>query len=144
MALIYRFLFPSNLSGRGISWFLFALRLLFGLLLMAHGVQKWADFDELCTVFPNPLGIGSALSLVLVIFAELFCSLFFVVGYLYRLAMIPMIFNMMVAFFVVHGGSVMQGELAFIFLVMFILLYITGPGRICIDRVVSRNLLARY
>lgn len=144
MALIYRFLFPSNLSGNGTSWFLLALRLLFGFLLMSHGIQKWADFETLSTTFPNPIGLGSAFSLVLVICAELFCSMFFVVGYLYRLVLLPMIFNMGVAFFVVHGGSVMHGELAFVYMMMFILLYITGPGRFSIDRILSRNLVTHY
>lgn len=138
MNFIYRFLFPEKPMGKKFSLMLLSLRLLFGLLLMSHGIQKWAQFETLSTIFPDPLGIGSAFSLTLVIFAELFCSIFFIVGFLYRLVMLPMIINMAVAFFVIHGGSISNGgELAFIYLAMFIILYITGPGRFSFDKIIS-------
>ena len=143
MALIYRFLFPSNLSGNASALFLFALRLLFGFLLMSHGVQKWADFDVLSQVFPDPIGLGSTFSLILAIFAELFCSMLFVIGFLFRLATIPMIITMGVAFFGVHGGSVAQGELAFVYMMMFVLLFVTGPGRFSIDRLIAKSISRR-
>lgn len=54
-------------------------------------------------VFPDPLGVGSRFSLMLAIFGELVCSFGFLIGFLYRLAMIPMIFTMAMAFFVIHS-----------------------------------------
>ncbi len=144
MHFIYRFLFPSKPSGKRFSLFLLSLRILFGLLLMSHGIQKWANFQIMSTSFPDPLGIGSQLSLMLVIFAEIFCSLFFIIGFLYRLVLIPMIINMSVAFFAIHGGSISHGELAFVYLAIFLLLYITGPGRFSIDRIVTRNQFTTY
>lgn len=134
MALIYRFLFPSNPTGNRASLLILSFRILFGLLLMSHGVQKWAQFDTLHTVFPDPIGIGSSISLILAIFAEIFCSVFFIFGILYRLVLLPMIFTLGVAFFIVHGASiVMGGELAFIYFAVFIILYITGPGKFSFD-----------
>ena len=42
----------------------------------------------------------------------------FIFGFLYRLAMLPMIFTMCIAFFVVHGSDPFAvNELAFIYLV---------------------------
>jgi putative oxidoreductase len=38
-------------------------RIVFGILLMNHGIQKWTNFQELSAVFPDPLGVGSPLSL---------------------------------------------------------------------------------
>ena len=144
MSFIYRFLFPSNPTGNRASLLILSFRILFGLLLMSHGIQKWAQFDTLYAVFPDPIGIGSAASLILAIFAELFCSLFFIVGMFYRLALIPMIITLGVAFFIIHGGSIVQGgELAFIYLVMFILLYITGPGKYSIDHLLGDYLRKR-
>ena len=88
-----------------ISVILLVVRIVFGILMMNHGIDKWANYQELSTVFPDPLGIGSPLSLGLAIFGELACSMAFIIGFLYRLAMIPMIFTMCVAFFIVHGND---------------------------------------
>ena len=43
MSVIYKFLFPSKPDGTAMSLLLLALRILFGVLLMLHGVQKWAN-----------------------------------------------------------------------------------------------------
>ena len=65
MSVIYKFLFPSKPDGTAMSLLILALRILFGILLMSHGVQKWANYDVMSGSFPDPLGIGSQLSLVL-------------------------------------------------------------------------------
>ena len=88
--MLKRFLFPTNPNGVFISVILLAVRIVFGILMMNHGIDKWANYQELSTVFPDPLGIGSPLSLGLAIFGELACSMAFIIGFLYRLAMIPM------------------------------------------------------
>ena len=116
--MIYSFLFPTKSNTTKVSLLLLAVRIIFGILLMNHGIQKWSNFQEMSAVFPDPLGIGSPLSLGLAIFGELVCSMAFIIGFLYRLAMIPMIFTMIVAFFVVHANDVFAvKELAFIYLV---------------------------
>ena len=137
--MIYKFLFPSNPNSTGASLFLLILRVFFGLLLMNHGIQKWSNFQELSAAFPDPLGVGSPLSLGLAIFGELACSLAFIFGFLYRLAMIPMIFTMGMAFFVIHGNDPFSvKELAFIYLVVFVLMYIAGPGKYSIDHFIAK------
>ena len=132
--MIKRFLFPSTPNETATSALLLLARIVFGLLLMSHGVAKWASYAEMSTVFPDPLGIGSPLSLGLAIFGELACSLAFIVGFLYRLSMIPMIFTMGVAFFVIHGNDPFAvKELAFVYLAIFVLMYIAGPGKFSAD-----------
>lgn len=134
-------LFPTNPNGVFISVILLAVRIVFGILMMNHGIDKWANYQELSTVFPDPLGIGSPLSLGLAIFGELACSMAFIIGFLYRLAMIPMIFTMCVAFFIVHGNDPFAvKELAFVYLVVFVLMYIIGPGKFAVDRWISQSL----
>lgn len=141
MSVIYKFLFPSKPDGTAMSLLILALRILFGILLMSHGVQKWANYDVMSGSFPDPLGIGSKLSLVLAIFGEMVCSMAFIFGFLYRLAMLPMIFTMCIAFFVVHGSDPFAvKELAFIYLVVFILLYIAGPGKFSLDHFIAKAL----
>ena len=116
MSVIYKFLFPMKPDGTAISLLLLALRLLFGGLLLSHGMQKWTNFDSMSASFPDPLGVGHSISLGLAIFGELACSIGFIFGALYRLAMIPMIFTMGMAFFVIHGNDPFSlKELAFIY-----------------------------
>ena len=51
---------------------------------------------------------------------------------------IPMIFTMGVAFFVIHGNDPFSlKELAFVYLVIFILMYIAGPGKFSLDRLIA-------
>ncbi len=136
--MIYSFLFPTKSNTTKVSLLLLAVRIIFGILLMNHGIQKWSNFQEMSAVFPDPLGIGSPLSLGLAIFGELVCSMAFIIGFLYRLAMIPMIFTMGVAFFVIHGNDPFSlKELAFVYLVIFILMYIAGPGKFSLDRLIA-------
>ena len=127
------FLFPQPTDSKAFSLLLLALRLFFGLMLMVHGFEKLYNYTELCFVFPDPTGIGSDITLLFAIFAEFLCAAAFVFGALYRLAMIPMIVLMAVAFFHIHGASIFQGELAFIYLMVFIMMYIAGPGQYSID-----------
>lgn len=135
MKALYRFLFPSKPDSTGISLLLLAVRVIFGLLLMSHGMQKWLSFDQLSAHFPDPLGVGNQVSLILAIFGELFCSFAFIIGFLYRLALIPMIFTMSTVFFVVLRQEAFQAkELAFVYLVIFVILYISGPGKFAVDR----------
>ena len=122
MSAFYKFLFPMKPDGTAISLLLLALRLLFGGLLLSHGIQKWTNFESMSAAFPDPLGVVHSVSL----------------GALYRLAMIPMIFTMGVAFFVIHGNDPFSlKELAFVYLVIFILMYIAGPGKFSLDRLIA-------
>ena len=138
------FLFPVKPDGTFISVILLIVRVVFGVMLMNHGIDKWANYQELSAVFPDPLGIGSPLSLGLAIFGELACSMAFIIGFLYRLAMIPMIFTMCVAFFIVHADDPFAvKELAFVYLVVFVLVYIVGPGKFAVDRWISKSLFRK-
>ena len=142
--MLKRFLFPVKPDGTFISVILLIVRVVFGVMLMNHGIDKWANYQELSAVFPDPLGIGSPLSLGLAIFGELACSMAFIIGFLYRLAMIPMIFTMCVAFFIVHADDPFAvKELAFVYLVGFVLVYIVGPGKFAVDRWISKSLFRK-
>jgi putative oxidoreductase len=137
--MLYKFLFPAKPDGALASSLLLAARVIFGLLLFSHGVQKLMNFEAMSMTFPDPLGVGSSFSLILAIFGEMLCSLAFIFGILYRLAMIPMMFTMCVAFFVIHGNDPFSvRELPLAYLVVFILMYIAGPGKYAVDRWLSR------
>ena len=80
------------------------------------------------------------MTLMLSIFAEFCCSMFLITGLLVRITVIPMIIAMSVAFFDVHDAMFPEGELALIYLIMFVILYFTGPGRYSIDYLIDKKL----
>lgn len=131
--MLYNFLFPQYCRDRIISIILLAVRVFFGVLFFIHGVDKMMNFTALSESFPSVLGFGSYMSLMVAIFCEFCCSLFLIAGLLQRLILIPMIISMGIAFFDVHDALLPGGELALIYLVIFIILYFTGPGRYSID-----------
>ena len=136
-----RFLFPYKVYPRPVDAMLMIMRLLFGGLMMWHGVSKIDNFSMLVENFPNPIGLGSRMSLYLAIFAEVICSAAVIVGAFYRLALIPLVFTMCVAMVMVHNGqSFAAKELALIFLVVFVLLFIMGAGRYSLDNMISVQL----
>lgn len=142
--MIKQFLFPRHPKTVKISMLLLAARIIFGLLFLSHGIQKWSNFQELSSVFPDPLGVGHSVSLGLAIFAELACSIGVILGVLYRLAFIPMIFTMGVAFFVIHSNDPFSvKELSMVYLIVFSFLFIVGPGKYAADSLIRKILFKK-
>ena len=135
-------LFSEPISSSTKSMLILFARIIFGFLFLSHGISKLHLYSEMPETFPNPIGLGSALSLWLVLFAEILCSLGFILGALFRLSLIPMIFTMCIALFVIHAGDPLATkELSLMYLTIFVLLYITGPGRYSIDGILKRMYL---
>lgn len=131
--------FPCNPDSTSFSLALLALRVIFGGLLLIHGIQKVMDYGTLSATFPDPVGLGSRLSLQLAIFAEFLCSLCVITGLLFRLSLLPVIFTMGVAAFVALGGAPWsQRELPVSYMLVFILLLITGPGKYSLDTLICK------
>ena len=135
--MLYNFLFPQQFRGKGVSLFILLLRLFFGVMFFLHGVDKMMNFSELSETFPNIFGFGSYMSLMVSIFCEFCCSLFLIAGLLIRLMLLPMIAAMAVAFFDIHDAMLPQGELSLIYLIVFFLLYLTGPGKYSLDYLID-------
>ena len=121
------------------SIILLAVRIVYGTLFLSHGVAKWVIFNETTEKFPDPLSIGSSLSFWFAVFAEIACSFGFILGALFRLCLIPMIFTMCVAVFIIHAGDPLAvKELALMYLTIFVLTFFSGPGRFSIDEILRR------
>lgn len=113
---------------------LLLFRLTVGVFMLTHGLQKLAGFDMLKTAFPDPIGMGAELSLVLIILAEAGCSLLLIFGAFTRLAVLPLIFGMLVAAFGAHGADPFAvKELALLYLSMYVVLMLLGGGRYSVD-----------
>ena len=106
---------------------------------MYQGWDKVIHFQEKQSYWPDPFHIGGTASLSLTIFAELVCPAFIIVGFLTRVALIPAMVNMVMAILIGHVGQpFLAREHAFSFLVPFIVLFLTGPGRYSVDQALKK------
>ena len=138
--MFYNFLFPQYLRGKAVSFLLLLIRLFFGILFFMHGLDKLTNFNELSLTYPSVLGFGSYTTLMVAIFCEFACSMFLLVGLMTRILLIPMILSMAVAFFDIHDGMMPEGELSLIYLVIFLGLFIAGPGRYSVDYLIDTRI----
>ncbi len=137
--MFYNFLFPKTFRGKGVSLLILLMRIFFGVLFFTHGLDKMMNFNELSYTYPDVLGFGSYMTLMVTIFCEFCCSLFLIAGLLVRIMTIPMIIAMGVAFFDVHDAMMPEGELALIYFIMFIILFFVGPGRYSVDYLIDNR-----
>lgn len=108
-------------------------------LFFAHGWSKLASFAERSQTFADPIGLGSATSLTLVVFAEVVCAVLVAFGFLTRLACVPIIIFMLVAVFVQHAADPFsKKELALVYGISYVALLFTGPGRYSCDALIGR------
>ena len=113
---------------------LLILRLGFGAYMLTHGIPKLMGFSEMASKFPDPIGLGSQLSLSLAIAAEVGCSLLLILGLFTRLACIPLAFTMIIACLVVHSADPWKAkELATVYLTVYVALAFLGAGKYSLD-----------
>ncbi len=116
---------------------LLALRLWVGLsMLLLHGWDKVINFDKYSQKFIGLFGLSPSMSLALAIFAEAVCSALLVLGLFTRFAALNLIVTMCVAFFIAHKGVLKgegSGEMAFIYLAAYVVMFLAGPGRYSAD-----------
>jgi len=122
-------------SAGAFNFAVLLLRLGFGIIMLAnHGLDKLMNFSEIQNRFYSFMGMGPKFSLVLAIFAEVFCSMFVVLGLFTRLAVVPLIITMLVAIFGANATEpLLKSEVALLYLTAYIVLLFVGPGRISID-----------
>lgn len=132
-------LFSTSYSDTAFNIGILLLRLAGGALLIPHGYMKLKGFSKMASHFSDPFHIGSTLSLSLVIFAEFFCGMLIVLGLFTRLATIPPIIAMAVVVFHAHHGDVFgKGEVASLFLAIFVTILFVGPGRASVDGMMGK------
>ena len=114
---------------------LFIFRITVSIMLMVHGVQKLDILLSSDLQFSDPIGLGSTLTLILVLIAEIFCPIFIIIGYKTRLASIGPIILMLVVVFIVKAGNPFEvREVALLYLVSYITIGLLGPGKLSIDK----------
>ena len=117
------------------------LRLTFGGLFVRFGYMKLTSFQDLLPIFPDPIGVGSTLSLMLVIFSELLCGFLVTIGLVTRLAIIPIFITMTVVVFVIHRLAPFDEKvLPLLLWLLCPVVFILGGGKFSADR----NLFKSY
>lgn len=111
-------------------------------LMLTHGIPKLGMLISGEPIkFPEVFGISSNISLALAVFAEFLCSVFILIGFGTRLAVIPLIITMLVAVFVIHfADPFSKKEMGLLFLLVYIFLLNAGSGKYSIDAVVNAKI----
>ena len=117
-------------------------------IALALGLGKINAYSAHSSGFPDPLGVGNEISMALAIFAEFVCGLLLVLGLGTRLALTQLIATMSVAIYchlTIFGDTLFaapgksSAELALMYLLPFIALIFTGPGRFSVDHVLVKK-----
>ena len=118
------------------------IRILVGAFMIYHGLEVF-DQDKMNGYgkwlsdlhFSNPsimayLGKGT----------ELVGGVFLALGFLTRLFLIPLIITMaVISFKMGHGKIFMDDQHPFLFILLFLVFFFTGPGRWSLDKIVFRK-----
>lgn len=115
-----------------------------GLLFFGHGLPKLLNWSERAPRFANPIGLGPEVGFSLVVFSEVVCAAAVMLGLATRVAAAPIVLFLLIAGFVHHGADpYRERELAFVFLVPFATLILTGGGRYALDTIILRGRAGR-
>ena len=116
---------------------LLAIRLLSGGMMLTHGLPKFDRlFGEGPVKFADPFGLGPEISLGMVLFAEVGCSLLVMLGFKTRWATLPLLFTMLMASFYAHAADPFSDkELSLLFFTLFLSILISGGGRFSLDHI---------
>ncbi len=129
---------------------LLLIRLMFGASMAGAGFQKIVHYsdnlkDDFWINKVSFLGMSGAPVLILVIFAEFFCSLLLIAGFLTRLALIPLLICSFYIFAIIAGevGHIDDGGLwfhaGFPYFIVYIALLFTGAGKYSVDHLISKR-----
>jgi len=130
-------IFSVNRSSKNVDIAIFLVRISIAVLMLTHGISKIALFNGSPVQFMDFMGLGAELSLALAIFAEVGCSILILLGLGIRLAVIPLIITRLVAVFIVHGADPFnQQEMGLHYLLIYVLLLITGSGKYSLDKLI--------
>lgn len=111
-------------------------------MMLGHGLgkfQKLISGDEI--KFLDPFGIGQALSFSFAVFAEFFAAGLIILGLFTRFSSLSLIITMIVAAFIALSDDPFgKQEKALMYLVSFLLLFLTGPGKYSLQSLLNKRI----
>ncbi|WP_282135792.1 DoxX family protein [Seonamhaeicola maritimus] len=113
---------------------LLILRIGSGGLMLTHGVPKISKLFETPIKFSDPIGLGETPSLIFTLIGEVIAPIFIIIGFKTKIASVPAIITMFVAAFIIHlSDPIGKKEKAILYLMCFVVLFLTGAGKYSID-----------
>lgn len=118
------------------------LRILCGLFMVYHGwevmdAQKMREYEKWLKELQFD---GPAWMAFLGKLSELAGGLFLALGLLTRLALIPLLITMaVITFRIGHGRVFMEDQHPFLFFLLFLFLFFSGPGRWSLDHLIVQQ-----
>nr|WP_294903923.1 DoxX family protein [uncultured Lacibacter sp.] len=130
-----------DINNKGLDVAILITRITAAVLMLTHGLPKLQMlFSGNPVQFPEVMGMNSLISLLLTVFAEVICSVFILFGFGTRLAVVPLIITMLVAVFYIHAGDPLaKQEPGIHYLILYIILFITGSGKFSIDYLLHKK-----
>lgn len=133
-------LFSSGTTTLGVDMATLVLRIVAAAALIGgHGLykfQKVLSGEEI--QFMDPIGIGDVASFHLAMVAEFILASFVLLGLFTRISLIPLILLMLTIVLKVHGADPFaKQELPLMYLTVFFALFLLGPGRFSLDRLIK-------
>jgi putative oxidoreductase len=109
--------------------------------MLTHGLPKLARlFGGGDIKFADPIGIGMTASLILVVLAEAFCSIFIALGFATRVAAFILVINMAVVLLIsLWNEPFSKKELPLLYLLIYVTLLVMGAGKYSIDQMISKK-----
>lgn len=137
---IVKNLMKNPTYGKNVDLSLLLLRIAAGGFMLTHGYGKMTKLFAGTFEFSDPIGLGAGFSLILVVFAEILCASFILLGILPRLASIPLIITMLVAVFIVHAeDGFKKQELGLFFLIAYLIILLLGAGKFSLQNLFSKG-----
>ena len=116
------------------------LRLVFGGLFIYIGFSKIEHYHQYLPMFKDYTGLGVKTSYNLVIFAEFFCGIMVAIGFLTRLAVIPILITMIVVIFVaLKDKGFNDKQLPFLYLILSLVIFVLGSGKYSADALLFKK-----
>lgn len=136
-----KFLFSTKSNTTLNHLWLLVYRISLSAFMQTHGLPKLTRLLSGNTEnFPDPLGLGSHLSLTLTVFGEFLAPLLVIIGFSTRFFAIPPAMAMGVAALVVHGNDPFaRKELALLFLLGYLTILVMGGGRYSVDTLLGKR-----
>lgn len=133
-------LLSTTYSDNAFNFAMLVQRAVTGLLLLInYGLPKISNFSTVGANFYDPFSIGHRNSLMLSLFAEIFCSMLLVLGLFTRIAAFIILVNMAIAVFMFHKNDPLKTiGVPLMFLSSVFTLLLVGPGRVSVDGMMAK------
>jgi putative oxidoreductase len=126
-----------DMIAKSIDLGLLALRLVISFTMLGkHALHKISDFSAMKDIFPDPLHIGSTMSLISAIVVENVFSVLLILGIYARFAAFALFMNLLVIWALVYHFSIATDHHEFVvfYLVGYFALTFTGAGKYSLDK----------